>query len=56
MVSIVRPFTLVGKAVRAFFKADLQVRRGKRGLEVVLDETPSRGSRRQGAARPGPGT
>jgi len=42
MVSIVRPFTLVGKAVRAFFKADLQVRRGKRGLEVVLDESPSR--------------
>ena len=52
MVSIVRPFTLVGKAVRTFFKADLQVRRGKRGLEVVLDETPSRGSTAK--ARPDP--
>lgn len=52
MVSIVRPFTLVGKAVRTFFKADLQVRRGKRGLEVVLDETPSRGSAAK--ARPDP--
>lgn len=52
MVSIVRPFTLVGKAVRTFFKADLQVRRGKRGLEVVLDETPSRGTAAK--ARPDP--
>lgn len=37
MASILRPFTLVTKAVRAFFISDLRVRRGDRGLEVVLD-------------------
>lgn len=38
MVSILRPFTLVSKAVRAFFVSDLHVRRGNHGLEVVLDD------------------
>lgn len=46
MASVLRPFQLVGKAVRAFFVADLRVRRGERGLEVVLDE------RQQDAAAP----
>lgn len=39
MASIVRPFVLLAKATRAFFKADVRLRRGQRGLEVVLDET-----------------
>jgi hypothetical protein len=38
MTSILRPFTLVSKAVRAFFVSDLHVRRGDHGLEVVLDD------------------
>jgi hypothetical protein len=40
MVSITSPFTLLAKAVRAFFKSDVRLRRGERGLEVVLDEAP----------------
>lgn len=38
MASILRPLAPVTKALRAFFKADLRLRRGDRGLEVVLDE------------------
>lgn len=40
MSALLRPFTLVARAVRAFFKADLQLRRGERGIELVLDEPP----------------
>lgn len=39
MSSILKPFTLIGKATRAFFKADVRLRRGEHGLEVVLDES-----------------
>lgn len=46
MSSILKPFTLIGKATRAFFKADVRLRRGEHGLEVVLDEStlPPRGA------------
>lgn len=43
MSSLPNPLSLVGKAVRAFFKADVKLRRGRRGLEVVLDEPESAG-------------
>lgn len=36
---LLRPFLLVTRAVRAFFSADLRLRRGEHGLEVVLDES-----------------
>lgn len=46
---LLRPFIAVARAVRAFFQADLRLRRGQRGLEVVLDESrpelPPRGRR-----------
>ena len=42
MASILHPFVLVAKAVRAFFVSDVRVRRGQRGLEVVLAEPPVR--------------
>lgn len=38
MASMLQPFQLITKAARAFFKADLRVRRGENGLEVVLDD------------------
>ena len=37
MASMLQPFHLISKAAKAFFKADLRVRRGEHGLEVVLD-------------------
>lgn len=40
MASILRPFTVLAKATRAFFKADLKVQRGDRGIELVLAEPP----------------
>lgn len=40
MASILRPFTVIAKATRAFFKADVKVQRGDRGIEVVLAERP----------------
>ena len=43
MASILRPFTLIAKGVRTFFKADLRVRRGAKGLEVVLDDPAAKG-------------
>ncbi|MFO1330383.1 MAG: hypothetical protein U1F56_23770 [Rubrivivax sp.] len=52
MASIPNPFTVVGKAVRAFFKADVKLRRGSRGIEVVLDEREGAGPR---STQPGPG-
>lgn len=48
MSALLRPFTLVARAVRAFFKADLQLRRGERGIELVLDEPAQRKHRGQG--------
>ena len=56
MASILRPLTFIAKAVRAFFKADLQLRRGKRGLEVVLDDTSpaTRGAAAQARHKPDP--
>jgi hypothetical protein len=58
MSSILQPFTLISKAARAFFKSDLRVRRGERGLEVVLDDTPvkpaSSGSRPAAKGKAGP--
>jgi hypothetical protein len=36
MSSIFPTLMLIPKAIRAFFKADVQLRRGQRGLEVVL--------------------
>jgi hypothetical protein len=41
MASILRPFVLLAKGIRMFFKADVRVRRGERGLQVVLDEKPA---------------
>ena len=38
MASIPNPLSFVGKAVRAFFTADVKLRRGSRGIEVVLDD------------------
>jgi hypothetical protein len=38
MASMLQPFQLISKAAKAFFKADVRVRRGERGLEVVLDD------------------
>lgn len=56
MASILRPFILLAKAIRAFFKADLRLRRGNRGLEVVLDETALKDKSRKvrPAAKAGP--
>ena len=51
MASIPNPLSLVGKAVRAFFKADVKLRRGSRGIEVVLDERERAGPR---STQPGP--
>ena len=48
MASILRPFTVIAQVVRAFFRADVRVRRGDRGLELVLDEPAPR---RAGASR-----
>lgn len=42
MSSILQPFNLIGKAARAFFKADLRLRRGERGFEVVLDDAAAK--------------
>lgn len=42
MSAILRPFILIARAIRAFFRADLQIRRGGDGLRVVLDEPPPR--------------
>ncbi|HNU10033.1 MAG TPA: hypothetical protein PKJ45_01560 [Rubrivivax sp.] len=36
---LLRPFALLVRAARAFFRADLRLRRGERGIEVVLDES-----------------
>lgn len=53
MASLLRPFTFVAQAVKAFFRADVRLRRGDRGLEVVLDDTPLPPARgRRGATRP----
>lgn len=41
MPSIPNPFAIAAKAVRAFFKADLKLRRGQRGFELVLDTRSS---------------
>ena len=62
MASMLQPFQLISKAAKAFFKSDLRVRRGERGLEVVLDDPdqPARGSatgapaKARGQARPDP--
>lgn len=51
MSSILHPFTLVTKAVRAFFVSDLHVRRGDHGLEVVLDDPDPEGDAAKGKAR-----
>lgn len=40
-MSLLSPFIAVARAVRAFFRADLRLRRGQRGLEVVLDDSPA---------------
>lgn len=42
MSAILRPFIVLARAVRAFFRADLQIRRDDGGLKVVLDEPPPR--------------
>ncbi|MBK7059077.1 MAG: hypothetical protein IPI03_13995 [Rubrivivax sp.] len=54
MASILRPFVLVTRAVRAFFKADLRVQRGDRGLVVVLDEVPRQSAAAKGRKKPDP--
>ena len=55
MASILRPFTLIAKAVRAFFKADLRVKRGERGIEVVLAEpAPKAAAPKRGAKKADP--
>jgi hypothetical protein len=52
MASLLRPFTVIAQAVKAFFRADVRLRRGERGLEVVLDEPAPRPARgRQAAPR-----
>lgn len=40
MASILRVFRLLFNAVRAFFKADIRLRRGDKGVQVVLEERP----------------
>lgn len=54
MASILRPFTVIAQAVKAFFRADVRVRRGDRGLELVLDEPEPNGvpAGRRAKARP----
>lgn len=55
MASILRPFILIAKAVRAFFKADLRVQRGERGIEVVLAEPPPKaGASKKGGRKVDP--
>jgi hypothetical protein len=39
MPTLLRPFIVLVRAVRAFFRADLRLQRGERGLEVVLEES-----------------
>ncbi|MBK9364180.1 MAG: hypothetical protein IPM99_25140 [Rubrivivax sp.] len=55
MVSILRPFAVIAQAIKAFFRADVRVRRGERGLEVVLDEAQPKRDRagRRGPSQPG---
>lgn len=51
MASILRPFIVIAQAVKAFFRADVRVRRGERGLEVVLDDaSPKKPRAGKGAA------
>jgi hypothetical protein len=52
MASILRPFTVIAKATRAFFKADLKVQRGDRGIEVVLAERPPKPEQPRRGAKP----
>lgn len=54
MPPIPNPLIIVGKAVRAFFKADVKLRRGSRGIEVVLDDPERSGPRstQSGTAAP----
>lgn len=51
MSALLRPLVVLARAVRAFFRADLRLQRGTRGLEVVLDESrpaPAAKGRRKG--------
>ena len=53
MASISAPFTLLAKGVRAFFKADLKVQRGERGIELVLAESAAKaGAERKRSGKP----
>lgn len=49
MPTIPNPITLVGRAVRAFFKADVKLQRGRGGLQVVLDERAAAAAPRKAA-------
>lgn len=51
MASMLQPFQLITKAARAFFKADVRVRRGENGLEVVLDDPAVTGAGGKPGAR-----
>lgn len=50
MVTIINPIGIAFKAVRAFFTADVHVRRGDHGITVVLDD-PIENQRREREAR-----
>lgn len=54
MASILRPFTVIAQVIKAFFRADVRVRRGERGLELVLDDAQPKKSRagQRGATGP----
>lgn len=57
MSALLRPFIVLARAIRAFFRADLRLQRGERGLEVVLEESnpaPAQKGRRK-TARPDAG-
>ncbi len=54
MSPLLRPCIALARAVRAFFRADLRLQRGERGIEVVLEESSpatTAGGRRKAARK-----
>ena len=51
MVSILRPFAVIAQAIKAFFRADVRVRRGERGLRWCSTRRSRSGTAPAGVVR-----